>query len=119
MARAVADVDYAAGAFNTHIRWYGVLNPAGQEQMLIARREIRAAVGIAPDASSQTVVNALLAASMAPDQSALLVALNNPVFTLEPQGTLDRLEHMPKLATTPYALIHIDQSRFGPDEDNR
>ena len=118
IARAVADVDYTAGAFNTHIRWWGTLNPGAQEQMLIARREIRAAVGIAPDALSQDVVNALLAASTAPDQQALLTALANPVFTLGPQATLDRLTNMPRLATTPYALIHIDQSRFGPYEDN-
>ncbi len=117
-ARGLADVDYIAGAFNTHIRWYEE-NPGAQEQILIARREIRAAIGVADATPSQALVDSLFAASAAPDDAAMLKALANPIFTLGPEATLERLRHLPKLETTPYAITHVDQGRTGYDVDNR
>jgi len=117
-ARGLADLDYVAGAFNTHIRWYEE-NPAAQGQILIARREVRAAIGVSDSTPSQALIDGLVAVSVAPDDAGMLKALENPIFTLGPQATLERLRHLPKLETTPYAIIHIDQFRNSAFEDNR
>ena len=59
---------------------------------------MRNALGIAPDASAQPVVNALLDVAAAIDsgsESALRAALQPPVFTLLPAQTMQRLGDLP------------------------
>ena len=57
-ARAVAGLDYLAGALNTD-PVYKYLSPIADQDMLRARREVRRVLGIVPTATSQQVVNAL------------------------------------------------------------
>jgi hypothetical protein len=96
-ARAAAAIDYLGGAFSTNPRW--AFLPVGiKDDMLQARAELRQTLGIAPDASSQTVVDALLAAAnalTAHDEARAAADLRTPVFTLPTQQTLQRLGNMP------------------------
>lgn len=70
--------------------------------MLRARSDVRRVLGVTPEARSQVVVNALLrfaAAWEAGDQSAALLALSGPGFTLQPQQTLQVLSNLPYVQT--------------------
>jgi hypothetical protein len=96
-ARAAAAIDYLAGELQTGSRWVN-LSDNTKQQMVAARGMVRAALGIAPDAASQPVVNALLDVAAAIDagsESALRAALQQPVFTLLPAQTMQRLGDLP------------------------
>lgn len=101
-ARAVAAVDYLAGDLSSSGRWY-TLSPIVQTEMLQARQQVRATVGIAPDARSQVVVDGLAsyaAALAANDGQAATRYLVGPAFTLGPQLTEAKLQDMPFLSQT-------------------
>ena len=117
LARGMADVDYIAGAYNTHARWIGI-DGSAQEGMLIARREVRDSIGIPQATSSQAVVNALIAVSRADTAPAMQVALANPVFTLGPQETEARLRNLPPLFSTPYAIARLNRAVMEPNGDS-
>jgi hypothetical protein len=96
-ARAVAELDYLAGELSSDPLWVSV-SPFAKLRMLQARVDVRAVLGIAPDASSQAVVNAMLAAQAAldaGDRQAALGDLSAPIFTLGPEVTLARLGALP------------------------
>ena len=102
-ARSVAAVDYMAGQLSTSPRWTA-MSPIIQGEMLQARKQVRATVGIAPDAPSQVVVNSLAdyAKSLAAtgNQAAAGQYLANPAFTLGPQMTEAKLQDLPFLRET-------------------
>ena len=110
LARALADVEYISGAFSTHARWLGT-DASAQEQLLIARREIRHTLGISQQAPSQAVVDGLLAVSRAGTPAALQAALADPVFSAGPQATEAVLEHFPPLFSTPPAIAAINRAK--------
>ena len=58
-ARAAAAVDYLAGELSSSPRWIA-MSPITKGQMLQAREEVRRALGVAPGAPSQLVVDGLL-----------------------------------------------------------
>jgi hypothetical protein len=96
-ARAAAAIDYLAGAFDTQPRW-AYLPPDTKQEMQDARAGVRQALGIAPDAPSQGVVDALFTAADAldaGDRAAAVAALRAPGFTLPPGRMLTRLSEMP------------------------
>ena len=98
-ALALAAVDYLAGDFYTDFHWFAV---PGQDKvmMMLGRGEMRTALGIAPFATSQQVVNGLVAASVAyraNDPVAVAAALPPNVFTLGPDGTTRVLSNLPPL----------------------
>ena len=98
-ALALAAVDYLAGDFYTDFHWFAVPG-LDKVMMMIGRREERAALGIAPSATSQQVVNGLVAASIAyraNDPAAVAAALPPNVFTLGPDGTTRVLSNLPPL----------------------
>jgi len=100
-ARAVAALDYLAGNLSVSPRWIAV-SPITKHQMLDARAETRAALGIAPDAPSQLVVDRMMQAADAltlNDVPAALALLDTPAFTLGPERTLAVLADMPYLRT--------------------
>jgi hypothetical protein len=102
-ARAVASVDYLAGDFYANPHWDG-MSPLVKQQMLIGRQEARAALGIAPDARSQDVVDGLIAASNAVgNPAAVRTALSSPVFTRGPDATLLALNNLPYLPSANWA----------------
>lgn len=110
-ARVFADVEYISGAFNSHARWIGTQGNALVE-IMIARREVRGVIGISNQTPTQAVVDALLAVSQAADGAPLLAALANPVFTLGPDATLQRLQNVPDLFSTPAALKYLNRSLY-------
>lgn len=100
-AQAVAEIDYLSGMLSTNLQWLA-LSPFAKLRMLQARVDVRAALGIAPGAPSQAVVNAMLAARAAldaGDQKAALDYLSGPIFTLGPEKTLARLGALPYVQT--------------------
>lgn len=113
VARGLADVDYIAGAFNTRARWIG-LDGTAQQGMLIARREVRDAIGISQAAPSQAVVNGLMAVSRADSAPSMQVAFADPVFALGPQRTEVRLRNLPPLSNTAYAIAGLNRAVSEP-----
>ena len=102
-ARSIAAVDYLAGQLSSSPRWIGI-SPFVQMEMLQAREEVRAAIGVLPSTRSQAVVNSLsrYAGFLAEDGDKVqaLQYLDNPVFTLGPKLTEARLENLPFMSTT-------------------
>jgi hypothetical protein len=85
----------------TNLQWLA-LSPFAKMRMLQARADVRAVLGIAPDAPSQAVVNAMLstqAALDAGDQKAALNYLREPIFTIGPEQTLALLGALPYVQT--------------------
>lgn len=71
-----------------------------QPQLLMARRQMRQAAGIAEAAPSQPVEIGLyraLRAVQTGDMAQAQMALNGPAFPLGGAATLQRLQHMPRL----------------------
>ena len=96
-AQAVAEVDYLAGELSSNPGWVA-LSPFAKLRMLQARVDVRRVLGIAPDASSQAVVDAMLAtraALDAGDRRRALTCLSAPIFTRGPQETLALLGALP------------------------
>jgi hypothetical protein len=95
-ALAVAEVDYLAGDLSSNPVWVG--SSFARLRMLQARVDVRAVLGIAPDASSQSVVDAMLAVRLAldaGDRQKAVDALSAPIFTLGPEKTFALLGALP------------------------
>ena len=121
-ARASAAMDYIAGELNTSPRWSNI-SALTQLQLLQGRREVRAALGVAPDTPSQVVVDRLAATANAlqnNDQAAALRDLGPPAFTAPPRAVLARLNDMPYLKMANVSTMHAANELFQPsDEDWR
>ena len=114
-ARAVAALDYLAGQINTSPRW-AMIGPHSKMELLQARVETRAALGIAPDAPSQAVVDAMMAAGdalNAGDPHGAMASLHGPGFTQGPDQILHSLTAMPYLRTANIATIHAASELHG------
>ena len=97
-ARAVAQLEYLASEIPGGARWRG-FDPTVGLALQGARQEARAALGIAPEAPTQAVVDALFATSRAlgaGDGAAAQRLLAPPAFPNGPQ-TLQRLSSLPPL----------------------
>ncbi|MDA8048701.1 MAG: hypothetical protein M0002_01590 [Rhodospirillales bacterium] len=112
---AVMAIDYLAGELTASPRW-NTMSPLTKLEMLRARTEVRAAVGIAPDAPSQAVVNALLALAANPTQETATRVLTPPVFTLPPKQILARLDDLPYLPIAARASYMASAQEF-PSND--
>lgn len=107
-ALAVAAVDYLAGELNYSPRW-DFMSPLTKMQMVQARAEVRAFLGIAPSAPSQDVVDQLLYAAQAltaGNPQGAMNALTPPAFLTPSPQTLARLENMPYLTMANVATMH-------------
>ena len=103
-AQAVLAMDYIAGALNTSPRWANI-EATTQMQLLQARAQTRAAVGIAANAPSQIVVNSLVAARndlASGNQGAAAHDLDNPAF---PQGGAHTVQVLANLPYIPMANV--------------
>ncbi|MGH7161162.1 MAG: hypothetical protein ACREFS_13930, partial [Acetobacteraceae bacterium] len=76
------------------------------------RTEVREAVGIAPDAPSQAVVNALLLFSRSPTQSTAQQVMTPPVFILPPQQVVARLDNLPAIPLAGQASYMASAQQF-------
>lgn len=106
-ARACAAIDYLAGQLSSSPRWLD-LSPLTKQEMLQARVDVRAVLGVAPGVPSQMVVGALLqfaAAWQVGNRQAALQFLNPPAFLHGPQQTLQILSHLPDIPTANRASI--------------
>jgi hypothetical protein len=120
VARAAASVDYLAGEIATNPRYYG-LPPLLPQQFAAARSELRAALGVAPSAPSQRVVNGLLMAAngmLAQNHAAAVSLLTPDVFTLGGDATLARLANLPPLPATNVATSRLAVALNSPGETN-
>lgn len=109
-ARAVASIDYLAGALYENPHWDGI--PATHKiNMLQGRQEVRRVLGIAPGTPSQVVVNSLIAAAQAfdaHDPAAQRAALPSSVFTLGPDQTIALLTNLPELPAANVAAQRVN-----------
>lgn len=109
-ARAVASIDYLAGALYENPRWTGI---PGQHKvnMQMGRQEVRQVLGVAPGTPSQVVVNDLIAAAQAFDAGDIAGArgaLPASVFTLGPDQTIALLTHLPQLPAANVAAQRVN-----------
>lgn len=108
-ARAIADIEYLAGAVPADPRW-STANPVALTRLTQARREGREALGIPASANAQAVIDGLLAAATALDAGAtgsLAMALPRSVFTAGPQETVRRLSRPPRMPDASPALFAL------------
>ncbi len=116
LALALASVEYLGGEYSAGGRW-GEINAIVPVKLLQGGAEIRRTLGVAPDATSQQVVDSLLAVYHANGQAAQLAALSSPIYTLGAQATLDRLKVLPPLPETQSAVVYASHHLF--DSDHR
>ena len=105
--KAVIAVEYLADQLNVSPRWI-MMSPFAKQEMRQARADVRRVLGIAPDAPSQDVVNALLrvAASLqAGNHDDALRVLNPPLFSLPAAQTLQMLTNMPFIRSANIATM--------------
>jgi hypothetical protein len=110
-ARAVIAIEYLAPALS-NAGEFPATSPLVVSQLWSARQEVRQALGIAPDAPSQAVVNAMILvenALFAGNPAAAEQVLVPPVFTLGPEQTFARLNDLPPL---PEANVATQQAQF-------
>jgi hypothetical protein len=117
-ARAAAQVEYLATEIPNGPRWVEFSPLVGQE-LIAAREEMREALGIAPGAPPQAVVDALYGASRAlraGDQASAGSALGAPV-SRDGQATFARLASLPPLPRTRIAtsLTNLELNRVDQD----
>jgi hypothetical protein len=101
-ANAVAALDYMGGELTSNPRWVD-MDPLTRLEMLQARGTVRSYIGISQTASSQSVVDTMLALAKAyqgGDQAAVQRLLASPIFILPPaevQAHLDDIPLMPAI----------------------
>ena len=120
-ARAAAQVEYLAAEIPTGPRWVEY-SPVVGLALRDARAELRTALGIAPAASSQAVVDALYAASRAlrqGDAEAAGQALRRPALATDGDAVLHRLAALPALPRTGAATALAQQEMIRVDQDGR
>jgi hypothetical protein len=114
MALAIASLDAMAGQFSAGGRWMA-MDWISQQEMLDARDQVRAILGVPQDAPSQSVVDQLVAASHAldkGDQAAALAALSGPDFTKPPAQTLAILTRFPRVQIANRATMDANLNFF-------
>jgi hypothetical protein len=119
-ARAAAQVEHLATEIPYGPRWVEFSFLVGRE-LMAARGELRSALGIAPDAPPQAVVDALYAASRAlaaGDNTAAERVLPPPAFR-DGRATLARLASLPPLPRTGTATALTDRELLRVDQLNR
>jgi hypothetical protein len=119
-AQAAAQLEYAAEAFNTDPRWAAM--PEGvRREMLLAREELRDAIGLDGAAPSRTAVSALLAAARAlraGDRGRAAAALPPPLFRPGGEASIARLADPGPLpqAANATALAQAVAARLASDD---
>lgn len=120
-ARAAAAMEYMAGQFYTSPRWDNI-SATTKDQLLQGRQEVRVALGVAPGASSQQIVDALAGAGTAlaagrEDQAVGL--LGAPVFSQPGAETLARLSNLPYLRMANVSSMKAANEMFDSSSNDR
>ena len=114
--KAVLAVDYLADELPVNPRWLQI-SPITKQHMVEARSDTRRVVGIAPNAPSQLVADALLqtiSGLQTSDRTTVMSALALPVFVRPPEQTLQVLTNLPyirsaNIATSEAAIQALSQ----------
>lgn len=122
-ARAVANYEYLTVEIPSGPRWVG-FSPLVGVELQRGLGEVRQAVGIAPDAPPQLVVNALytaLRALQAGDAEAARRVLQPPLFAGGGDAVLARLANLPRLPQAAFAtnLAANEMNRQDRDRGQR
>lgn len=99
-ARAAVQMEVLAEAFRSDPRWMHTASLQAWHGTGLARAELRAAIGIAPDAPSDLVIASLRDAAAALDAGSQVraeAALTGPAFIVPPQDAIRRLSTLPRL----------------------
>jgi hypothetical protein len=114
-ARALIALEYLPDELRSNPRWVGT-DAALALHLDHARQRYRQVLAIRPDASSQMVVDALLAVAtsiQSRNQPAAGQALRSPVFTLPPAGTLATLSNLPYDEEANLATLRLSDQASG------
>jgi hypothetical protein len=114
-ADAIAALDYLGGKLNTSPRWV-IMPSLDRVQMLQSREILRQFVGISPTASSQAVVDTMLALAQAyqtEDQTEVQRLLGAPIFTAPPAEVAARLDDVPLMPLVNAATTRAAAHAFG------
>jgi hypothetical protein len=118
-AQAAAQLEYATEAFATDPRW-SAMPESIRREMLLARSELRDAIGLEEAAPSRAAVGALLGAARAlraGDRRRAAASLRPPLFRPGGEGSIARLADpgpLPQVANAT-ALAQIAASRLAGD----
>ncbi|WP_149541323.1 hypothetical protein [Siccirubricoccus phaeus] len=118
-ARAVANYEYLTTELPYGARWRE-FSPLVGPELVRGQQEMRPAVGIAPNAPVQPVVDSLYAASralQAGDRAAAERILSNPIFPAGGEATLQRLAALPPLPQANAAAALAAQELRRKDSD--
>lgn len=99
-ARAAVQLEFLADRLPNDPYWFPQISPTLPFQLREARSDLRAALGIAPDAPPDLVIDSLRTAAAALDAgrpARAEAALTSPAFRAGPQGTLARLGSLPRI----------------------
>lgn len=116
-AHAIASMEFLTVDLPQNPRVRGAVG-AVVPQLMQARVEWRAVLGIAPDAPPQVVIDQLFAAGRALEagqQAAAVTALSNPIFTRGGAATLAMLSDLPVLRQTNAAAVQVSQQLQSTD----
>ena len=116
-ARAVVALEYLPGELIENPRWAG-MDSLVKRRLDIARGDVRAVLGIRPDAPPQLVVNAMLALFtdlQTGNQPAVMQVLASGLFTLPPDQTLRVLSNLPYVQTANLATTRVANQTFLSD----
>ena len=105
-ARAIADIEFLAGAVPSDPRWQ-TASANALTQLAQARDQARRALGIPRQASAQAVIDGLMSAATAleaNDRAGVARALPRTVFTAGPEQTVRRLATPPRIPSASAAL---------------
>jgi hypothetical protein len=108
-AAAIAAEDWLAGQ-DMLTGQFGNWAPINEVSWGVFRREVRASIGVSPNASSQVLVDHLFAAAdalKAGQTDAAATQLADPIFTLGPQGTLAALANLPAMPDREWAFADL------------
>ncbi len=122
-AQAVANYEYLAIELRTGPRWAG-FSPLVSTEFAQGLPEVRGAIGIAPQAPPQAVIDALYAAARAlraGDTAAAERILSPPIFPAGGAATLQRLAALPLLprANNATALAASEMNRLDREGERR
>lgn len=108
-ARAIADIEFLAGAVPSDPRWQSQSGNA-TTQLVQARDQARSALGIPRGADAQAVIDGLMSAATAleaNDRAGVARALPRTVFTAGPDQTVRRLATPPRIPSASAALYAL------------
>lgn len=120
-ARATAAMMYIAGQLYVAPRWQN-LSAITKQQLLQGRDDVRTALGVAPAATAQQVVDGLLAAGdalAAGDRPAAVRALSGPAFPAGGERELAVLTNLPFMTMANVSTMRAANELFDSSSSDR